>query len=352
VTYPKEVLGRPFGAESRQLLLSQYFEQIPNFEPVDAWKHVYRLLMWIDTTTSLAHCYESDKSQPGRHWYDRSLAFHAWLSDALDCPPRRLHRELDCMFKGAVKIQAVAEASIAAKRAKKARAQRAEFRPDLPMPTGDPDIADEIAAELTTFYGREPSDDVLAAVIETVTAGVKRENKRKNLLGEGFEDTLAEVIRRSTDANTLTIYNRTYLHDLPGFREPRKNEKPRAVDLAVVSRRTGFRTLATVKWSVRADREEQFEIDLDTYTRHEVESERFDFVFITNEFDAARLVAACERRYAHRQMFDAVVHVSPPALVAVHSLKPRGKAKDLLSYIDSGRLMGLTEWIESVEAHG
>jgi hypothetical protein len=25
---------------------------------------------------TLAHCYETDKSQPGKNWYSRSLAFH------------------------------------------------------------------------------------------------------------------------------------------------------------------------------------------------------------------------------------------------------------------------------------
>ena len=114
----------------------------------------------------------------------------------------------------------------------------------------------------------------------------------------------------------------------------------------MVSQATGYRSLATVKWSVRADREEQFTIDLETYSRLEFDGKRFDFVFLTNEFDAARLVAACQRRQGHRRMFDAVVHMNPDALVAVHSLKPRGKAEVLLELIEEGRLVGLGDWIE------
>lgn len=351
MTFPANLLQSPFGAESRQYLLERYFETAPAFGPVDAWKHVYRLLMWIDHTTSLAHCYESDKSQPGRHWYDRSMAFHAWLSNELGVPPGDLHEELDYLFKGVIEIATVSRARTEGKRRKAAEKQRAGFSPDLPEPTGDPGLIRRVSRILADFYGSSPSEAVIAEVIAAVTWTANQENKRKNLLGEGFEDTLAEVIGRCTDRDDLTIYNRRLLHELPGFREPRKGEKARAVDLATVSNIMGSRSLATVKWSVRADREEQFTIDLDTYSRLEGEGEPFDFVFLTNEFDAARLVAACTRRHGHRLMFDAVVHMCPEALVAVHSLKPRDKAVDLLRLIEEGRLMGLGQWITTLSAH-
>ncbi len=349
MTYTPELLERPFGGESRRFLIRKYLEGVDTVTAEDAWTHVYRLLMWIDPTTSLAHCYESDKSQPGRHWYDRSMAFHAWLAEALGTSPRTLHREIDVLFKGVISIMAIGEAAEKAGRLANAARQRAGFSPDMPEPSGDPELVEGISALLAEHYGTAPSEAVVAEIIESVTQDLYRENKRKNLLGEGFEDTLAAVIRECNGAERFDVYNRSLLHALPGFREPPKNEKARAVDLAVVSKGTGHRSLATVKWSVRADREEQFTIDLETYTRMEFDGKPFDFVFLTNEFDAARLVAACRRRHGHRPMFDAVVHMNPDALVAVHSLKTRAKANDLLETIQEGRLIGLGEWIRRLE---
>ncbi len=67
-----------FGAKNRKRLIDLYFADQGGLGIQDtaAWRHVYQLLLWIDQTTGLAHCYESDKSQPGKNWYVRSLAFH------------------------------------------------------------------------------------------------------------------------------------------------------------------------------------------------------------------------------------------------------------------------------------
>src|SRR5205807_337461 len=95
-------------------------------------------------------------------------------------------------------------------------------------------------------------------------------------------------------ATGLTVRARPLLHELPGFRAPPRGEKARRVDLAVVA--GDRRVLVTAKWSVRADREEQFGVDFETYARLEDSGRDFEFVLVTNEFDAARLAAACERR--------------------------------------------------------
>src|SRR6202022_1939621 len=73
----------PFSHPSRVDLIARYFGN-RRVEPDEAWKDVYRLLLWSDPTTGLAHCYESDKAQPGRPWYARTLAFHAWLATQFD----------------------------------------------------------------------------------------------------------------------------------------------------------------------------------------------------------------------------------------------------------------------------
>lgn len=76
-------------------MLDQWFATAPTPTAASAWQHVYRLLLWIDRTTGLAHCYESDKSQPGRPWYERSLRFHGWVAEALDSSPIEFVGEID-----------------------------------------------------------------------------------------------------------------------------------------------------------------------------------------------------------------------------------------------------------------
>ena len=94
----QEAVARAFGAENRTRLLARYFTTAEDVNAGNAWQHVYRLLLWIDRTTSLAHCYESDKAQPGRAWYARSLAFHAWISEKLNTTPATLGNQIDWLF--------------------------------------------------------------------------------------------------------------------------------------------------------------------------------------------------------------------------------------------------------------
>jgi len=63
------------------------------------------------------------------------------------------------------------------------------------------------------------------------------------------------------------------------------------------------------QWSIRVDREEQFASDFEAYARLESAGEDFDYVLVTNEFDAARLTAACERRRQNSPLFSPVVHI-------------------------------------------
>jgi hypothetical protein len=88
-----------------------------------------------------------------------------------------------------------------------------------------------------------------------------------------------------------------------------------------------------------------------------------------NEFDAARLVAACDRMEMNRPIFDVVVHVSPGALLAAHGFnsaapesgeeegegsagdeKERRSAMRLPGLIAEGRLISLEDWLVRVTA--
>lgn len=313
-----------------------------------AWTHLYSLLLWIDATTGLAHCYESDKSQPGRHWYPRSLRFHKWVSEQFSVSPRALHGDIDHMFRMCVRMLLLREEAAQLKRRQKAAKQRKPYKADeMPEPGEYPELEARVLDILREHGWEEATPEAVRQVVTEVRRRLRVENSRKNLLGEGFEDAAAELIRRSpTTSGFVTVSCRSTLSDIPGFRESAANEKNRAVDIAVIHGKTEQRTLVSAKWSIRADREEQFGVDYNDYGRHEMSGKEFDFVLLTNEFDVARLVAACERRHGAHRIFSHVVHPCPAALRVVHSDSKSKKLDTLFGYLDSGRIVGFDEWLK------
>ncbi|PYJ61377.1 MAG: hypothetical protein DME24_06495 [Verrucomicrobia bacterium] len=345
-TAPQEVVARAFGAENRARLLERYFEQAGPVTTENAWQHVYRLLLWIDRTTALAHCYESDKAQPGRPWYARSLAFHDWVSTELRVTPAALAEEIDWLFREAVKDLA---ARVVVGRSAAYERQRAPYAGrTFPEPGEDPELAAIIREALGKWMPSAPPDDELRALTRRIHAYLTQENKRKNLVGEGFEDVITAVMRRLHFGNRIQIRTRVVLHDLPGFHPSPPTEKMKKVDLAVLA--GSARTLVTAKWSIRADREEQFMSDFQTYERLESAGQDFGYVLITNEFDAARLRAACERRRQNAPLFTHIVHINPAAVNVVYRDGSAEGATVVRTHIASGRLMSLQAWLETVGA--
>lgn len=176
------------------------------------------------------------------------------------------------------------------------------------------------------------------------------ENKRKNLVGEGFEDVLSAVARGFDAELKLDIRPRCLLSTIPGFANTRAGDKPNKVDLAIVRRSSGRRTIVTAKWSIRADREKQFPAEFASYVTAKSDNGPFDFVLLTNEFDPARLVRACEISAGHTSMFSDVVHISPDALRAVYGDRPEATMQRVLSFVDSGRIVGLDKWLARLVA--
>ena len=342
------VVDRAFGAESRRQLLDEYFSAAGTVSSRNAWAHAYRLLLWIDRTTGLAHCYESDKCQPGRPWYARSLAFHDWVSAELKSSPEALASQIDWLFTRGSERLAKILVKQQVERARMAAEQRAPYEGrGFPEPGEDPGIATAVLEELGPWFTRPPQADAVRRLTQRLRTYFSQENKRKNLVGEGFEDVLASIIGRLRGASKLQINVRPLLHSLPGFRPPPKNEKPRKVDLAIVGPKKR-RALVSAKWSVRADREEQFGVDFEAYARLEDAGRDFEYVLVTNEFDAARLVAACERRRQNAALFSSVVHVNPVGPLAAYGTERRRSAVKLAEHIKSGRLMSLERWLTKV----
>jgi hypothetical protein len=138
----------------------------------------------------------------------------------------------------------------------------------------------------------------------------------------------------------------TPLEQIPGFRAARAGDKREKVDLWVGDGGSR-RVIVTAKWSIRADREKQLATDFATYVHANELRDPFEHVWITNEFDPARLVANATNTAMNRHLFDVVVHVCPEAVWVVHHLdKPKGRNPlRLRALLDEGRIIGLDTWL-------
>lgn len=339
-----EAMARAFGAQSRARLLARYLSSVEIESPAIAWQHVYRLLLWIDRTTALAHCYESDKAQPGRPWYARSLAFHDWVSTSLGVHPAELGAHIDWLFREATGELAQKPLDY---RTAIYREQRAPYEGrGFPQPGEDAGLIRIVREDLGQWLVGEPPRETLQQLTRRIFAHVTQDNKRKNLVGEGFEDVVATIVTSFRPRGEIDIRKRVLLHELPGFHSPPPTEKPKKVDLAIVSKRR--RTLVSVKWSVRADREEQFQSDFEAYARLESAGQDFAYVLVTNEFDAARLKAACERRRQNSPLFTHVVHINPEGVLAAYGGESGGSTGAVRAHVAIGRLMSLGDWLQQL----
>lgn len=338
-----QAITRAFGEDNRKRLLSKYFQSSGLVTLENAWKHIYRLLLWIDVTTGLVHCYESDKSQPGRPWYRRSLRVHGWVAEELGSSPAKLVEGVDWLFRQVLKDLA---ATATKHRRELAAQQRIPFEGQgYPEPGQDPELINIILTELAPWLKDQPTQESLQVLSEKIYQHLRAENKRKNLVGEGFEDVLAAVVRQIPQTSHFDLRTRPLLQDIPGFFETPDGEKARKVDLALIRNGGSRRRLLTVKWSIRADREEQFVSDYRTYAERDRSRQPIDYVLVTNEFDPARLVAACEKQHVGRPLFTSVVHVNPQGPLKAYGPTPRRSAKKVVDHIAQGRLISLEEWL-------
>jgi hypothetical protein len=335
-----------FGAKNRERLINAYFDSqgASEIEAAFAWAHVYRLLLWTDRTTGLAHCYESDKCQPGKNWYSRSLAFHDWVSAALQTSPDTLVEQIDWLFRHATADLATEVLRSAARVAAAAQKQRQPYEgKGFPKPGEDKELVSIVKEVLSGHLRDDPSAEQWQVLVQRLRQYLMLENKRKNIVGEGFEDVLTHVIRRTCKSPAMEVSTRRSLNELPGFNRPRRGDKPNKVDVAII--RPHMRTLVTAKWSVRADREKQFGSDYDDYLAAESDRKPFEYVFVTNEFDPARLMRACENLAGNAPMFAHVVHINTGALRATYGPEPEQTMRKVLQLIDTGRLVGLDRWL-------
>ncbi len=310
------------------------------------WEGVYRLLLWVDKTNGLGHCYESDKCQPGKPWYQRSLRFHDWLATSLACEPADVGAQIDWLFRRTA--DEFAEEVLRKQQAllNRAKTQRADFEGrNFPEPGEDPTIIEIIRDTLGARLLEEPSQHEWVVMTQRIREVIAVENKRKNLVGEGFEDVLAALLTKAGGARGFEVSARKSLHQIPGFENMKRGEKVNKVDLAVVDTVQNKQTLVTAKWSIRADREKQFPAEFGSYVQARSNLDSFGYTLVTNEFDPARLARACEFMAGNNRMFTHVVHISPDALKAVYGDKAETSMKRVFEHIKTGRLVGLDDWL-------
>lgn len=348
-TRPEErgAVKAAFGARNRNRLIDSYFnaEAPGGVSPATAWGHVYRLLLWADQTTGLAHCYESDKSQPGKNWYGRALSFHDWVSKSLKSSPDELAKSIDWLFRNATADLAAEVLRKAQSVAVTATRQLAPYEGrKFPKPGDDTELIGIVREVLGSSLKDEPAGVRWQLLVQRVRQYLALENKRKNLVGEGFEDVLSHVVRRTCQDPRIEVFARRSLNELPGFNRAKRSEKPNKVDVAVVAPR--MRTLVTAKWSVRADREKQFSTDFADYVSAESDGAPFEYVFVTNEFDPARLVRACEKLASNASMFTHVVHINTDAVKATYGATDEPTMKRVVDLIDERRLISLESWLK------
>jgi hypothetical protein len=332
----------PFGADNRQRLIAQFLAASTEAP----WLRVYRLLLWTDKTTGLAHCYESDKCQPGKPWHQRSLRFHEWLAGTLKTTPREVAEGIDWLFRHTAEDYARYVVQQYQTLLRRATQQRASYiGREFPEPGEDPAIVEIVREVLGRRLSEEPSPDEWRTMAQRIRELIAVENKRKNLVGEGFEDVLCAVARDFDAASALSVSARCLLSAVPGFANTRVGDKPIKVDLAIVRKADQRRTIVTAKWSIRADREQQFAAEFANYVRAKSDIEPFDYVLLTNEFDPARLARACEFSAGNSAMFSRVVHINPNALKAAYGLQPEATMQKVVGFIDKQRIVGIDAWL-------
>jgi hypothetical protein len=268
--------------------------------------------------------------------------------------PRALAGEIDKLFSWAVTDLTAFAASKREGSAATAESQRRAYASaDLPLPGEDPELIELINRNLAPWLREIPNTEELRTLAANVRLHVGQENKRKNLVGQGFEDTLAAILRRiPAIQRSYVIRTRPKLHDLPGFYPPKEGEDTQEVDLALVRTADNHRTLVTCKWSFRSDREKQFPNEHSAYMEARSNNKPFDYVLLTNEFDPARMASVCDRMRDVHPLFQSVVHVNPAGLLAAYAAPGQGRSEGGIArarkHIADARIQSVEAWLTAL----
>jgi hypothetical protein len=357
----------PFGKKSRVQIIERHLREDGVITPETAWKFIYRELLWIDSSTGLAHLYESDKAQEGRPWYRRSVVFTDRLCEEFGGITREeLKRQIDRLFRACLDklVKKLAKE-------KDGSTEEHDLLTSLTLPEASSAVTEELTEAAVEEEGGEPESYVPdAALVAEFTALVSErlglagkqvealaremverarfyftvERKRQNVLGEGFEDLLELLMVHVSRVPKERISVRVRADKLPGFTQEHTRERVEAPDIVILGDgRTDL--LTTVKWSLRHDRQKQLSDELDCYVSL-ISQEGFPrYALITNEYDPGRLINTngLSRR---GQAVDAIYHINTSLLLeAVHDHR---EADELERLIGAGRIRSIEDFLNEL----
>lgn len=312
-------------------VLESYLAEAGELTAANAWEHVYRCLLWMNEAAGLAHIYDSNHMQPGGNFHTRAVRFTDLLCARWKITRKELAVQVDKLFKGCV----------------------AEFRRTTMKEEVDPELESELVALLKAMLTEQGVADEKAQHLARRMEATSRDyftigNKRKNALGEGLEDLLYLLLRRVAKVPEDKIALRRPVSLLPGFRKAptplpgRRAERQPRPDIAIWESNVTH-IIATAKWSMRQDRETQFQSEYSAYQMNKVQSTELRFALITNEFDVARLdnVARAKPGAAGGYIFHNIYHINPQLLMDTHGEKI-GAVKH---WIGSGSIQSLEQFL-------
>jgi hypothetical protein len=326
----------PFGRMTRMRVLDKYFAQADAVTASNAWEHVYRCLLWMNLSAGLAHIYDSNHMQPDGVFHNRALRFTDLLCSHWGITRRELPGKIDHLFKGCV-----------AELKRQQTENEVEIDQDL-----ESELISAIQLTLRNEGIAEPRALIVARKIEVMsqdffTIG----NKRKNALGEGFEDLLWILLQRVSGIPANKIHLRTPVSKMPGFRRAalvlpggRRKREPHP-DIAIVEGDVTH-VIATAKWSMRQDRETQFQSEYSAFQMNKIQSMELTYVLITNEFDIARLknVANAMPGGEGGYIFHTIYHICLPLLRQTHG----ARFAEIEPWVGTGKLKSLSDFFTGV----
>lgn len=333
-----------FGQAVRMRVLNSYFVDAGPTNAANAWEHVYRCLLWMNQAAGLAHIYDSNHMQRGGNFHERAALFTRLLCQHWQTDVAGLASRIDVLFRGCVADW---------RRRRRAVEPAGEEEAGLEV-----EIESDLLADLVALLRANGLDDASAMAAARQAESLSRDfftigNKRKNALGEGFEDLLFLLVQRVSAVASERVALRTAVTRLPGFRrpEPRRPGDPRArvpkPDLAFVDPVAGVtQHIVTAKWSLRQDRETQFQSEYNAYNMHRLQAAELRFALITNEFDIARLrnVLSAMPGGQGGYIFHNVYHVNLDLLEATHG----ARFADIRPFVATGKLRSLADFLEEM----
>ncbi len=355
----------PFGQQSRVQILKQHLSEGSPITAENAWQFIYQELLWIDGSTGLAHLYESDKAQPGRPWYNRTVVFTDMLCERFGSITKEdLKDKIDRLFRAVMQkvideetktpdevelVKLVASQESLLEYPQELIEAAVESTQETPLESYVPDaelverFAVYIVDELHTQ--RSVAEQHAHHLVNQARHYFTIERKRQNVLGEGFEDLLELLMLRVSRVPKEFISIRKRANKLPGFERNTTRERIEAPDLALV-RNNRTEILGSVKWSLRHDRQKQLSDELDCYVDLLSQDTFPRYILVTNEYDPGRLVNT-DGLNRRGQRIDRIYHINLELLLGV--LHNHERLKDLEPLIHSGRLRSIQHFFEDME---